>query len=81
MNPKRSDKMTETITPQNEARIGLSESSVGLCNCPEELKNFIYYITLKLQRHRTLTDEQKDDLFQRAYHFYVKYDVENRDGA
>ena len=79
--------MDELVNVKNDAgaqsRVGVAGANLtaGLGDCPEELKNFIYYITLQLQKHRTLTDEQKDDLFQRAYRFYVQYDVENRNGA
>ena len=43
----------------------------------EDLRSFIYDVTLFLQRHRSCTEEQMDSMFQRAYRLYVKYDVEN----
>lgn len=44
----------------------------------EELKGFVYIITLDLQKHREKTPEQLDAMFQRAYRLYVKYDVEGK---
>lgn len=44
----------------------------------EELKGFIRNLTLKLQNHRSLTDAQKDMLFQDAYRLYVEYQLDDR---
>ena len=44
---------------------------------PDDVKEFIRYATLEIQSHRNRTDQQKDNLFHRAYQLYVKYDVEN----
>jgi hypothetical protein len=45
---------------------------------PEDVRSFIYLVTLHLQAHRSKTPEQHDDMFQKAYRLYDKYDVENR---
>lgn len=50
----------------------LMEATQGL----NEMKRFVYIITLDLQKHREKTPEQLDAMFQRAYKLYVKYDVE-----
>lgn len=44
-----------------------------------ELRKFIQDVTLELQQHRSRSDKQKDQLFQRAYSLYVKYDVDKID--
>lgn len=44
---------------------------------PDDIKEFIRYATLEIQSHRSHSEQQKDNLFHRAYHLYVKYDVEN----
>ncbi len=46
----------------------------------EELREFIKFITLQLQRHRSLTDNNKDELFQKAYKLYTKHRVEDEIG-
>lgn len=43
---------------------------------PSDVLNFLYFVTLGLQVHRSRMDAQKDNLFQQAYKLYVKYDVE-----
>ena len=43
---------------------------------PEDVKKFIFDITLFIQSHRGKTDKQMDDMFQRAYSLYCKYEVE-----
>lgn len=43
----------------------------------EELRSFIYDVTLFLQNSRSNSPETSDRMFQRAYKLYVKYDVEN----
>lgn len=45
---------------------------------PEDVRSFIYLVTLHLQSHRSKTPEQHDAMFQNAYRLYEKYDVENR---
>lgn len=45
---------------------------------PEDIRDFIRHVTLQLQKHRSLSDGQKDALFQSAYRLYTKYDVEGR---
>lgn len=42
----------------------------------DELREFVRLITLQLQKHRSLGDGAKDELFQYAYRMYVKHDVE-----
>ena len=46
-----------------------------------ELERFIYHLTLDLQGHRSLTDAQKDALFQQAYRFYVARNCDRFDAA
>jgi len=43
----------------------------------EELRMFIYDITLFLQKHSNYNFAKIEPMFQRAYKLYVKYDVEN----
>ncbi len=43
----------------------------------DDLRSFIYEVTLFLQKSRSSTPEQMDRMFQRAYKLYAKYDVEN----
>ena len=43
---------------------------------PEDVRHFIYAITLDLQQHRSKTPKQLDMMFQDAYKLYAKYDVE-----
>lgn len=45
---------------------------------PEDIRSFIYTVTLFLQASRNKKPEQMDQMFHRAYHLYVKYDVEGR---
>jgi hypothetical protein len=47
----------------------------------DSLDKFIYRLTLDLQKHRALTDAQKDDLFQQAYRFYVARNCDRFDSA
>ena len=47
-------------------------------NLPEDVRSFIYIVTLFLQASRSKTPEQSDRMFQRAYKLYDKYDVEGR---
>ena len=43
---------------------------------PEDLRAFVYNVTLFLQASRSKTPEQMDNMFHKAYRLYVKYDVE-----
>ena len=43
-----------------------------------ELLQFISDVTLFLQSHKSKTDIQFTDMFQRAYRMYVKHDVEKQ---
>lgn len=45
----------------------------------EKLEEWLYRITLKLQAHRTLTDYQKDGLFQECYRLYVLHNADRFD--
>ena len=45
---------------------------------PEDVRLFIYLITLHLQSSRSKTPEQHDGMFHRAYELYNRYDVEGR---
>jgi len=49
-----------------------------LVNLPEDVRLFIYRVTLHLQLNRSKTEKQHDDMFQEAYKIYCRYDVENR---
>src|SRR3990167_1844173 len=51
--------------------------SEGLKPLPEDVRLFIHDVTLFIQSHRSKTEEQMDDMFQKAYVLYSKYDVEN----
>lgn len=42
----------------------------------DELREFVRLITLQLQKSRSLTHAQFDELFQYGYRMYVKHDVE-----
>ncbi len=53
------------------------DENVEKIKLPDDVKAFIRYATLEIQSHRLRTDQQKDNLFHRAYKLYVKYDVEN----
>lgn len=43
----------------------------------DDVRIFIKDVTLFIQSHRSKSEEQMDDMFQRAYRLYAKYDVEN----
>ena len=43
---------------------------------PEDVRSFIYLVTLHLQANREKTPTQMDAMFHRAYKLYCKYDVE-----
>jgi hypothetical protein len=45
---------------------------------PEDVRSFIYTVTLFLQANRYKTPKQMDAMFQTAYRLYEKYDVEGR---
>ncbi len=45
---------------------------------PEDVRSFIYTVTLFLQASRSKTPDQMDLMFHRAYRLYAKYDVEGR---
>jgi hypothetical protein len=45
---------------------------------PEDVRLFIYRVTLHLQSNRSKTPKQHDGMFQEAYKIYDKYDVEDR---
>ena len=45
---------------------------------PEDVRSFIYTVTLFLQANRAKTPEQMDSMFHQAYKLYTRYDVEGR---
>ena len=49
-----------------------------LSKLPEDVRSFIYRVTLHLQMNRYKTPEQHDNMFQEAYKIYSRYDVEGR---
>lgn len=59
------------------------ERDAALAACAEirdrysELREFVRAICLDLQKHRGLSDAQKDAMFQRSYHLYCEHDVEH----
>lgn len=61
------------IAERAELRKLLEESKV-----PEDVRSFIYRVTLHLQSFRSKTPEQIVAMFQEAYVLYGKYDVEGR---
>ena len=66
--------MTETTCPTCGAKCNKIEKAPK----PDlgELKQFIRTITLDLQKHREKTPGELDDMFQKAYRLYHKYNVE-----
>lgn len=44
----------------------------------DDLREFVRVICLQLQKHRGLSDGQKDELFQLSYRKYVQHDVEKQ---
>jgi len=44
---------------------------------PEDVRSFIYRVTLYLQASREKTPEQMDQMFKEAYILYARYNVEN----
>ena len=51
-----------------------------ICQIPEDVRLFIYLVTLFLQASRGKSPKEMDAMFHRAYKLYVKYDVEGRKG-
>ena len=45
---------------------------------PEDVRSFIYRVTLHLQANRSKTPAQHDAMFHDAYRLYDRYDVEKR---
>lgn len=54
-------------------RLEKAEASI-----PEDVRSFVYRVTLHLQSNRSKTPEQHDAMFQEAYRLYDRYDVEGR---
>lgn len=67
--------MDETNKPVNAPAGAESALNAGLA-LPEDVRSFIYSVTLHLQSNRSKTPEQNDFMFHNAYRLYVKYDVE-----
>jgi hypothetical protein len=49
-----------------------------LAKLPEDVRLFIYRVTLHLQASSSKTPEQHECMFREAYRLYSRYDVENR---
>ena len=52
--------------------------SEPLLALPEDVRSFIYRVTLHLQSNRSKTPAQHDAMFHEAYRLYDRYDVEGR---
>ena len=68
--------------PENARAEELNRYFLGgfMESIPDDLRLFIYDITLFLQKHSNYNPEKIEPMFQRAYKLYVKYDVENNNG-
>lgn len=53
-----------------------TDKIVDVLALPEDVRSFIYRVTLLLQANRSSTPKQMDAMFQDAYKLYVRYDVE-----
>lgn len=57
-------------------RVEGMRKAIPLASLPEDIRLFIYNVTLHLQSARGKTPEQHDAMFHDAYRLYDKYDVE-----
>lgn len=69
----------KTTTTDNHVEQDKTLNQVdAIVSLPQDVENFIYNITLGLQKNRSKTTRYWDWMFQRVYKLYVKYDIEHR---
>lgn len=77
-----SDELERVKKERDELKLMLNGQPYECQTCKEwqadytELGLFVRRITLKLQQHRSLSDQEKDSLFQEAFSLYCSHKVE-----